>query len=69
MSSDELRATYKIARVRIIVERAIGRLKKWAQLRGPLIISDLERLDVELAKRVATHLCRFSSTFISRLHD
>lgn len=67
MTSDELKDTHKIARVRIIVERAIGRLKKWAQLHGPLLISDLGRLDIEI--RVILHLCKFLPPLIRNIHS
>lgn len=56
VTDDELKETYKIARVRIVVERSTRRLKKWAQLNGPLLISDFARLDVGI--RVILHLSK-----------
>lgn len=55
-SKQELETTYKIAGVRIHVERSIGRLKIF-QLDGPLPINSLERKGKEIL--IISHLCKF----------
>ncbi|XP_055357051.1 uncharacterized protein LOC129602109 [Paramacrobiotus metropolitanus] len=57
MSREKLKDTAEIARVRIVIENAIGRAKTFNQIRGPLYISDLQRIDTEV--RVVFNLCKF----------
>ncbi|XP_055330789.1 uncharacterized protein LOC129583099 [Paramacrobiotus metropolitanus] len=65
MTYAELELTYKIARVRIHIERAIGRMKRWRELDGPLEITTLERKDKEI--QVVAHLCKFLPDLIPEI--
>ncbi|XP_055340244.1 uncharacterized protein LOC129589493 [Paramacrobiotus metropolitanus] len=57
MSAEKLKDTAEIARARIVVENTIGRAKTFNQIRGPLRITDLQRIDTEV--RVVFNLCKF----------
>ena len=54
---EEMKRTLRIARARILVERWIGRLRKWKQIEGPLAITELPKLDKEI--KIVSHLCKF----------
>lgn len=61
---NEVTQAYKIARVRIHMKRAIGRMKSWRELGGPILINTLERKARKI--RVFAHLCKFLSAFVLR---